>query len=102
MEAFVNYMSPTPVEDEVRALTVQLVSNAIVKSYRDAQVLPFGSYETKLYLPTGYATKTCSTVHLHFAHTRMQRHRSRHLFPVYDAYGQGVRAAFPRQYCQTG
>ena len=50
-------MSPTPVEDEVRSLTVQLISNAIVKHYRDAQVLPFGSYETKLYLPLGYASK---------------------------------------------
>ncbi|KAI0748435.1 hypothetical protein C8Q80DRAFT_1104159 [Daedaleopsis nitida] len=53
VEAFVEYMSPTPVEDELRSLTVQLISNAIVKSYRDAQVLPFGSYETKLYLPLG-------------------------------------------------
>ncbi|RDX46948.1 hypothetical protein OH76DRAFT_1385988 [Lentinus brumalis] len=53
VEAFVEYMSPTPIEDEVRSLTVQLISNAIVKSYRDAKVLPFGSYETKLYLPLG-------------------------------------------------
>lgn len=54
MEAFVNYMSPTPIEDELRSLTVQLICSAITKSYRDAKVLPFGSYETKLYLPLGY------------------------------------------------
>ncbi|KAI0780511.1 hypothetical protein BD413DRAFT_607803 [Trametes elegans] len=53
VEAFVNYISPTPVEDEVRSLIVTLVSQAVVKSYPDAQVLPFGSYETKLYLPLG-------------------------------------------------
>ncbi|KAI0672801.1 hypothetical protein C8Q78DRAFT_970483 [Trametes maxima] len=53
VEAFVNYISPTPVEDEVRSLVVALVSQAVVKSYPDAQVLPFGSYETKLYLPLG-------------------------------------------------
>lgn len=57
VEAFVKYMSPTPIEDELRSLTVQLISNAIVKSYRDAQVMPFGSYETKLYLPLGCAIR---------------------------------------------
>ncbi|KAI0636561.1 hypothetical protein C8Q77DRAFT_1154490 [Trametes polyzona] len=53
VEAFVKYISPTPVEDEVRSLVVALVSRAVTKSYPDAQVLPFGSYETKLYLPLG-------------------------------------------------
>ena len=55
VEAFVKYISPTPVEDEVRSLIVALVSQAVTKTYPDAQVLPFGSYETKLYLPLGYA-----------------------------------------------
>ncbi|EJF66211.1 hypothetical protein DICSQDRAFT_152192 [Dichomitus squalens LYAD-421 SS1] len=53
VEAFVDYMSPTPIEDEVRSLSVQLIARAISKSYPDAKVLPFGSYETKLYLPSG-------------------------------------------------
>ncbi|KAI0647467.1 hypothetical protein C8Q79DRAFT_907770 [Trametes meyenii] len=53
VEAFVNYISPTPVEDEVRSLVVAFISQAVVKAYPDAQVLPFGSYETKLYLPLG-------------------------------------------------
>ncbi|KAH0826966.1 hypothetical protein J3R83DRAFT_4625 [Lanmaoa asiatica] len=53
VEAFVQYMSPTPVEDEIRGLVVQLVSNAITSAFPDARILPFGSYETKLYLPSG-------------------------------------------------
>jgi len=53
VEAFVKYMSPTPIEDEIRGLVIQLVSNAITSAFPDAQILPFGSYETKLYLPSG-------------------------------------------------
>ncbi|KIJ09079.1 hypothetical protein PAXINDRAFT_102356 [Paxillus involutus ATCC 200175] len=53
VEAFVKYMSPTPVEDEIRGLVIQLVSNAITSAFPDARILPFGSYETKLYLPSG-------------------------------------------------
>ncbi|KAF8838345.1 hypothetical protein BDN67DRAFT_933948 [Paxillus ammoniavirescens] len=53
VEAFVKYMSPTPVEDEIRGLVIQLVSNAITSAFPDARILPFGSYETKLYLPNG-------------------------------------------------
>ena len=67
MEAFVEYMSPTPTEDELRSLTVQLISNAVTKTYRDAQVLPFGSYETKLYLPLGYVPEC--TLGLIISHT---------------------------------
>lgn len=53
VDAFVKYISPTPVEDEVRSLLVTLISNAIKGAFSDAEVLPFGSYETKLYLPMG-------------------------------------------------
>ncbi|KAG2357091.1 hypothetical protein BDR07DRAFT_1298717 [Suillus spraguei] len=53
VEAFVRYMSPTEVEEEIRGLIINLVSNAITKAFPDAQILPFGSYETKLYLPNG-------------------------------------------------
>ena len=54
VEAFVHYISPTPEEDEVRSLIVAQISRAVRDKFPDAQVLPFGSYETKLYLPTGY------------------------------------------------
>ncbi|TFK36381.1 hypothetical protein BDQ12DRAFT_699647 [Crucibulum laeve] len=53
VEAFVNWISPSPVEDEIRGLIVSQVSNAVKKAFPDAQVLPFGSYQTKLYLPLG-------------------------------------------------
>ncbi|KAK2463866.1 hypothetical protein APHAL10511_004171 [Amanita phalloides] len=53
--AFTSYISPSPVEDEVRGLVIQLITSAITQSFPDAQVSPFGSYETKLYLPLGVA-----------------------------------------------
>ncbi|KAG2089214.1 hypothetical protein BD769DRAFT_1527146 [Suillus cothurnatus] len=53
VEAFVRYMSPTEVEEEIRGLVITLVSNAITNAFPDARILPFGSYETKLYLPNG-------------------------------------------------
>lgn len=53
VKAFVNYMLPTPVEDEIRSLVVTLVSRAITSAFPDARISPFGSYETKLYLPNG-------------------------------------------------
>lgn len=54
VEAFVHWISPSPVEDEVRGLIVTQISNIVKASFPDARVLPFGSYETKLYLPLGY------------------------------------------------
>ena len=56
VEAFVHYISPTPEEDEIRSLIVAQISRAVKGKFPDAQVLPFGSYETKLYLPTGYVS----------------------------------------------
>jgi non-canonical poly(A) RNA polymerase PAPD5/7 len=53
VDAFIKYISPTPVEDEVRSLIVESVSRAVSQAFPDAKVLPFGSYETKLYLPLG-------------------------------------------------
>ncbi|KAG7092965.1 hypothetical protein E1B28_009266 [Marasmius oreades] len=53
VEAFTKYISPSAVEDEIRQLIVDMVSSAIKSRYPDAQVHPFGSYATKLYLPTG-------------------------------------------------
>ncbi|KAG6915743.1 hypothetical protein DXG01_010040 [Tephrocybe rancida] len=53
VKAFTKYISPSPVEDEVRGLIVSLISRAVTSSFPDATVHPFGSYETKLYLPLG-------------------------------------------------
>lgn len=49
-----NYISPTPAEDEVRGLVVALITRAITTNFPDASVHAFGSYATKLYLPLGY------------------------------------------------
>lgn len=53
VEAFVEYVSPTKAEDEVRALIVNLITRAVSRNFPDARIFPFGSFETKLYLPSG-------------------------------------------------
>ena len=53
VDAFVQYISPSREEHDARSLTVEIISRAIVEAYPDAMVLPFGSFETKLYLPLG-------------------------------------------------
>jgi non-canonical poly(A) RNA polymerase PAPD5/7 len=53
VDAFIKYISPTPAEDEVRGLIIQLITRAVGQNFPDAEVLPFGSYQTKLYLPLG-------------------------------------------------
>ncbi|KAG5460023.1 MAG: hypothetical protein BJ554DRAFT_7980 [Olpidium bornovanus] len=49
---FLRYISPTPVEHKMRAFVVARISRAIKRIYPDAFVSVFGSYNTKLYLPT--------------------------------------------------
>ncbi|KAJ7029399.1 hypothetical protein C8F04DRAFT_1265053 [Mycena alexandri] len=53
VEGFVNWISPTPQEDEIRGLVVAIISHAVTTSFPDASVYPFGSFATKLYLPLG-------------------------------------------------
>ncbi|PPQ89445.1 hypothetical protein CVT25_012824 [Psilocybe cyanescens] len=53
VDAFVKWISPTPVEDEVRGLIVAQVTKCITIAFPDAVVYPFGSYQIKLYLPLG-------------------------------------------------
>lgn len=53
VKAFVKYISPWREEHHARTMTVEIISREIVKAYPDALVLPFGSFETKLYLPLG-------------------------------------------------
>ncbi|KAG2357088.1 hypothetical protein BDR07DRAFT_398185 [Suillus spraguei] len=50
VEAFVRYMSPTEVEEEIRGLIINLVLNAITNAF---PMLPFGSYETELCILNG-------------------------------------------------
>ncbi|PPQ99090.1 hypothetical protein CVT24_009356 [Panaeolus cyanescens] len=53
VESFVDWISPTPEEDEIRGLIVRQISQAIAAKFPDATTHPFGSYQTKLYLPLG-------------------------------------------------
>ncbi|KAF7295701.1 hypothetical protein MIND_01110500 [Mycena indigotica] len=53
VESFVNWISPSPQEDEIRGLVVKIISRFVTQRFSDAEVLPFGSFATKLYLPTG-------------------------------------------------
>ncbi|KAF8205499.1 hypothetical protein K438DRAFT_1817936 [Mycena galopus ATCC 62051] len=53
VEGFVNWISPTPQEDEIRGLVVAIISRAVTSAFPDSAVFPFGSYATKLYLPLG-------------------------------------------------
>lgn len=62
VDAFVDYISPTPEENEARTMTVQWIQRTIVSEFPDAEVVPFGSFATQLYLPTGC---DCSTHLVH-------------------------------------
>ncbi|KAJ7073779.1 Nucleotidyltransferase [Mycena amicta] len=53
VESFVKWISPSPQEDEIRGLVVEIISRFVTSQFPDAQVLPFGSFATKLYLPAG-------------------------------------------------
>ncbi|KAL1685321.1 hypothetical protein GGG16DRAFT_66535 [Schizophyllum commune] len=53
IKAFDSWISPTPAEDEVRSMIVLLIARIIQDKFPDAEVRPFGSYGTKLYLPHG-------------------------------------------------
>lgn len=51
--SFVSYISPTHKEHATRTHIVELIRRAVVNQWKDAQVVPFGSFETGLYLPNG-------------------------------------------------
>ena len=51
--AFDDWMAPTAAEHETRCMVIELISRAIKSQFRDAEVHPFGSQQTKLYLPQG-------------------------------------------------
>ncbi|EPX72777.1 poly(A) polymerase Cid14 [Schizosaccharomyces octosporus yFS286] len=49
---FVDYITPTPEEHAVRKSLISRINNAVVKKWPDVSVYVFGSFETRLYLPT--------------------------------------------------
>ncbi|WWC58025.1 uncharacterized protein I303_100560 [Kwoniella dejecticola CBS 10117] len=53
INAFYKYVSPTKEEFEVRLFTIELITRSLMKLWPDAEVTPFGSWQTQLYLPQG-------------------------------------------------
>lgn len=53
IRAYYNYVAPTRIEYETRALLIETIVRAVKEIWPDADVTPFGSWQTQLYLPTG-------------------------------------------------
>ncbi|GAA5973474.1 hypothetical protein JCM11641_006482 [Rhodosporidiobolus odoratus] len=51
--SFITYISPSPIEHELRLWTIELIRRTIKSKYPDADVQCFGSVGTGLYLPGG-------------------------------------------------
>ncbi|KAJ3019196.1 UNVERIFIED_CONTAM: hypothetical protein HDU68_010796 [Siphonaria sp. JEL0065] len=52
VQDYVDYISPTPSEHSIRHLTIERLRFVVAKLWPDATVHVFGSFSTKLYLPT--------------------------------------------------
>lgn len=52
IEHFYEYMSPTKTEHRIRGDVIKRIENIIVAMWPETQVQVFGSYRTRLYLPT--------------------------------------------------
>lgn len=57
IDAYYRYVSPTKEEFEVRLLMIELITRAVHAVWPDAEVTPFGSWQTQLYLPSGYVPR---------------------------------------------
>lgn len=51
--AFTTWISPTGAEHEYKKLLIRRMKDLIEPMFPGSTLLPFGSYETTLYLPTG-------------------------------------------------
>jgi non-canonical poly(A) RNA polymerase PAPD5/7 len=51
-------------EHETRAMIISIIEKTITQKYPDAKVLPFGSFETKLYLPLGSVSSSSGSAHI--------------------------------------
>ncbi|KAF9110280.1 hypothetical protein BGX27_006577 [Mortierella sp. AM989] len=52
LKDFVEYISPTREEHQIRKYVARRIEQMVKLVWRDAEVIVFGSFETKLYLPT--------------------------------------------------
>ncbi|KAG0151441.1 hypothetical protein CROQUDRAFT_36952 [Cronartium quercuum f. sp. fusiforme G11] len=53
ISSFVAYIKPTQEEDNLRLMVIETIRRVVQSRYPDADVVPFGSFGTKLYLPGG-------------------------------------------------
>lgn len=53
IKAFSRYIQPTDQEHDLRSAVVESIRRLIVKRWPNSQLHPFGSFMTRLYLPTG-------------------------------------------------
>jgi non-canonical poly(A) RNA polymerase PAPD5/7 len=49
---FINYIEPTAEEHEMRLLVVKQIERVAKQLWNGAELFIFGSYDTRLYLPT--------------------------------------------------
>ncbi|KAG0284631.1 hypothetical protein BGZ96_011032 [Linnemannia gamsii] len=52
LKDFVDYLSPTPEEHQVRKYVIQWIAKTVSDLWPDSEVHVFGSYDTQLYLPS--------------------------------------------------
>ncbi|KAK8845409.1 hypothetical protein IAR55_006122 [Kwoniella newhampshirensis] len=71
INAFYKYVSPTRAEFEVRLFVIEMITRAIAKLWPDAEVTPFGSWQTQLYLPQGDIDLVVT--HKHFSEANKAR-----------------------------
>jgi non-canonical poly(A) RNA polymerase PAPD5/7 len=83
IKAFVDYVTPTPEEHEMRTLVVECIRRTVVSQWPGSKVSPFGSFETGLYLPQGDIDLILQNEHLLEA-PRTTLHRLASLFRHYN------------------
>ncbi|KAF9319704.1 hypothetical protein BGZ91_004903 [Linnemannia elongata] len=52
LKDFVDFLSPTPEEHQVRKYVIQWIAKTVSELWPDSEVHVFGSYDTQLYLPS--------------------------------------------------
>lgn len=55
----VDYLNPTDIEHLLRSFVIKRVELAIKKWFPNAEIVPFGSFNTGLYLPTSDIDLVC-------------------------------------------
>lgn len=53
VRAFYNFMTPTEAEYAIRKTLIETITCAVLRWDRDLEVIPFGSWQTQMYLPAG-------------------------------------------------